>query len=150
MSHATAHIGHSGRRSRSSFRCEGQSLAQALKDRTQQRRISPALHADHRPTWKPDVNRTGHRRLLLCGGPPNFRLSWSSNSDRKQSCRCYRGIYQLTALERPPPLEHLVRVQPVSPCYLRHTRTRLECQFRNPPLLCNRPPSASARSVPAA
>ena len=43
----------------SSSLCEVQSLAQALKDRTQQHRICAALDADHRSARKLDVDRTG-------------------------------------------------------------------------------------------
>jgi hypothetical protein len=44
------------------------------------------------------------------------------------------------------PLEHLVRVHTVGTSNQRHTRTRLKCKLRNPPLLRRR--SEPARAAP--
>src|SRR6266702_5761045 len=128
---------------RSSSLCEAQSLAQALKDRTQQRRISAALHADHRPAWKLDVDRTERRRLLLHTSFPYLRLTRSSYRDWKQSCGCCNRLRQLATLEGTPPGKYLVGVHPVCPRHQRHTRTRLKRQLDNAPLLCNRTKSAN-------
>jgi hypothetical protein len=46
------------------------------------------------------------------------------------------------------PLEHLVRVHTVSTSHQRNTRTGLQCQLRNPPLLRHRPESARAATRP--
>src|SRR5206468_1119039 len=47
---------------------------------------------------------------------------------------------QLARLIQLAPVEHLVRVHPVCPCYPRHRRTRNQRLFDNPPLLRNAPP----------
>ena len=149
---ALAHSDHRSRaacrsrrpRARSSFRCGVRSLAQALKDRTQQRRIGAALHADQRPAWKLDVDSTGRRRLLLRGRLTNLRLAWSRHRNRKQGCGWSCRLCQLATLEGTTPRKYLVRVYTVRPCYQRHTRTWLHRQLYNPTLLRNRTKSADA------
>ena len=94
------------------------------------------------------MNGTGRHRLLQRGRLPYLSLNWSSYRDRKQSRGCGTSLHQLTALESSPPLEHLVSVQPMSPCHQRHARARLQRQLNNLPLLCNRPPSANPTSRP--
>ena len=128
---------------KSSSRYEVQSLAQTLKNRTQQRGISAALDTDHRPSRKLDVDRAGAGRLMLVGRLPCLRLTRSSHCNRKQSCARGRGLNQLAALECTSPLKHLVRVQPMRTCNQRHARAWLQCQIYDLPLLCNRPKSAN-------
>ncbi len=154
---APSHSGHRNhdayrspqRRSISSFRCAVRSLAQTLQDRSQQRPISAALHADHHPAWKLDVNRAARCRLALHGNSSSSvgRLTGSREHDWKQRRRCRRRLVQFAPLQRTTPLEHLVRVHTVRTSHQRHTRTGLKGQLRNPPLLRYGPPPAD-RSYP--
>ena len=123
-------------------------LAQTLKNRTQQRRISVALDTDRHLAWELNVNRTGRHWLLLPGRLPCLGLARSSHCDRKQSYARSCGIHQLTALESTTPLEHLVRVQPMSTCNKRHARVRLQRQIYDLPLLSHGPRSANATCSP--
>jgi len=133
---------------RSSCQCAAQSLAQALKDGTQQYWICAALYADRRSTWKLDVNRTSRSLLLMLGKLPRLSLARSSHCDRKQSCARGGGIQQLATLERTPPLEHLVRVQSMSTCYQRHARARFQREIYNLPLLGSGPKSTDPTCRP--
>jgi hypothetical protein len=76
------------------------------------------------------MDRT-ERRLLLRGKLPYLGLTRSSSRDRKQSCECYCGIHQVTALEITPPLERMVRVPPVSTCHQCPPRACVERQLYN-------------------
>jgi hypothetical protein len=86
-------------------RQEAGSLAKALKQSAQQRRIGTALHTDHCSTRKLDVDRAASSRhnhfsrsLLL------FRVRHSHRNQR------YARLAQFAALERTSPLEQLIRV----------------------------------------
>jgi len=81
---------------------------------------------------------------LLPGRLSCLRLTRCSHCNRKQCCACGWGIHQLTALESTPPLEHLVRVQLMSPRHQRYTCAWLQRQIYNLLLLCDRPKSTNA------
>jgi hypothetical protein len=91
------------------------------------------------------VNRTACYRLL-----PGINLAWSvgwdagsRQHDWKERRRCSVRLSQFASLKSPTPLEHLVRVHTVSTSHQRNTRTGLQCQLRNPPLLRHRSPPAN-------
>lgn len=90
------------------------------------------------------MNRAGTARLPTRHGIG--RLQIGGNRDRKQ-CRRVRSCFrQLAALEKTTPLEYLVRIYPVRPRNLCHTRTWLHRQLHDRQLLRNRPPLPSAPS----
>jgi hypothetical protein len=131
------------RPARSWSRCEVQSLAQALKDRPDKYRVSSALHADHGPARKLDVDGAGCRRPLLRDSLSYLGFTRNRHADRKQSRRWTNRLRKLATPEGTSPCKYLVGVYPMCPCHQSHTRTRLQRQLDNPPLLCNRTKSAS-------
>ena len=135
-------------RARSSFLCEVRSLAQTLKDRTQQCWIGAALYTDHRPAGQLDVDRAGSRCLLLCGRLRRRDLTRCTNRHRKQGSGPHFPLHQLAPKKLTTPLEHLVGVHAMRLRNPRHARTRLQRQIDNPPLLRNRPKSAYATCCP--
>src|ERR1019366_8652118 len=124
------------------------SLAQTLEDRSQQRRISAALHADHGLAWNLDVNRAAWRRLPLRINVTSSvgRLAGRRQHHWKQRCRCCRRFVQFAPLQQTTPLKNLVRVHAVGTRHNCHTRARLKCQFRYPSLLRQRSPTANRSS----
>jgi hypothetical protein len=96
------------------------------------------------------VNRACRRRRFL---RINLILSIRRNAgcgqhDWKKRRRCRRGLVQFAPFQSATPLEYLVRVHTVSASHQRNTRTRLECQFRDPPLLRHRSEPARAPNSP--
>ena len=79
-----------------------------------------------------------HHLACIAGG-----LTGRGHHNRKKRCRWRSSLAQFAPFQRTTPLEYLVRVHTVSPCHESHTRTRLQGQLRNPPLLRHRSPSAN-------
>jgi hypothetical protein len=94
------------------------------------------------------VDGAGCRRMLPRDSLSYLGLTRNRHRDRKQSRGWRSRLRQLATPEGTSPCKYLVGVHPMCPCHQSHTRTWLQRQLYNPPLLCNRTKSAGATSRP--
>ena len=129
--------------SRSGCPQEARSCAETLKHGTNHRRIEIAFQTDQRTSRQLDMNRASPSRMALQW---HRRRALIGDRNLKQLQLARRSAAQSATSIQPPPLKHLVRVDPVSAGHASHRRTRLQRLFHNPPPLLGTAPTPTRPS----